>query len=243
MIQSNFVSYPEFREPFFKLVHNIINHCTQGVFELDSQRFETIIHTVIFAMKHEKPEVMEIGLKSMWDLNDRVSTNPHVCTIFYQSFYTFIAEETFMVLSDCRHLSGFKLQCQILQQLINLVDKNLIKQPINAQGTPHQCQTNQEYVVSMLIDKILGTFPNLNKAQVETYVLALFNNVDEWKQFKHTIRDLMISMRSFASTDNEFYESERKVSQIYQNLDLISIYFIYRKHKKKLSREIRTKRA
>ena len=73
----------------------------------------------------------------------------------------------------------------------------------------------------MLIEKILGTFPNLNKAQVETYVLALFNNVDEWKQFKHTIRDLMISMRSFASTDNEFYESERKVSQINQNLDLI----------------------
>lgn len=36
MIQADFVSFPEFREPFFKLVHNIINHCTQGVFELDS---------------------------------------------------------------------------------------------------------------------------------------------------------------------------------------------------------------
>ena len=60
-------------------------------------------------MKHEKPEVMEIGLKSMWDLNDRVSTVPHVCSIFYSSFYTLIIEETFLVLSDCRHLAGFKL--------------------------------------------------------------------------------------------------------------------------------------
>jgi hypothetical protein len=32
------------------------------MFELDSQMFETIIHTIIFAMKHDKPEVMDIGL-------------------------------------------------------------------------------------------------------------------------------------------------------------------------------------
>jgi hypothetical protein len=70
MISQDFASYPEFREPFFILVKNIINHCTQGMFELQGQMFETIIHTVIFAMKHEKPEVMEIGLKSMFDLND-----------------------------------------------------------------------------------------------------------------------------------------------------------------------------
>ena len=101
------------------------------MFELDSERFETIIHTIIFAVKHEKPEIMEIGLKSMWNLNDKVSLHQHVCTIFYKSFYTLIIQEIIMVLSDCRHLSGFKLQCQILQQLINLIDKNQITQPIN----------------------------------------------------------------------------------------------------------------
>ena len=39
MISSDFISYPEFREPFFKLVHNIILHCTQGMFELQGQMF------------------------------------------------------------------------------------------------------------------------------------------------------------------------------------------------------------
>ena len=114
MIQDNFVNYPEFREPFFKLVHNIINHCTQGMFELDSQKFQTIILTVIFAMKHEKPEVMEIGLNSVFDLNDKVSAVEYACTLFYSNFYTPIIKETLGVLSDCRHLSGFKLQCKIL---------------------------------------------------------------------------------------------------------------------------------
>lgn len=88
--------------------------------------FETIIHTVIFAMKHEKPEVMEIGLKSMYDLNDKVSQNPSACTIFYVSFYTLIIKETLNVMSDCRHLSGFELQWLIFQQLIKLVEQNMI---------------------------------------------------------------------------------------------------------------------
>ena len=83
---------------------------------------------------------------------------------------------------------------------------------------PHAYATNKEYVLDMLVNSIIEMFPNLNRAQVETYVIALFNNVDEWKQFKGTVRDLMISMRSFASTENDFYEYERKVSQ--------SLYFI-----------------
>ena len=62
MIKNDFMSFPEFREGFFKLVHNMIIYCTEGMIQLDPERFQTIIHTVIFAMKHEKPEVMEIGL-------------------------------------------------------------------------------------------------------------------------------------------------------------------------------------
>ena len=46
---------------------------------------------------------------------------------------------------------------------------------------PHAYSTNKEYVLDMLVNYILEMFPNLNRAQVETYVIALFNNVDEWK--------------------------------------------------------------
>lgn len=79
------------------------------MFDLDSQMFETIIHTIIFAMKHDKPEVMEIGLQSMYDLIDKIGCVPQVCTIFFTSFYTLIIKETLAVTSDCAHLAGFKL--------------------------------------------------------------------------------------------------------------------------------------
>ena len=41
---------------------NIIKHCTQGLFNLDNQVFQNVIMIVIFAMQHEKPELMDLGL-------------------------------------------------------------------------------------------------------------------------------------------------------------------------------------
>ena len=44
------------------LVMNIIKHCTQGLFQLEQQLFRNVILIVIFAMQHEKPELMDLGL-------------------------------------------------------------------------------------------------------------------------------------------------------------------------------------
>lgn len=37
MIKNDFISFPEFREGFFMLVHNIIKNCTPGMIELEPQ--------------------------------------------------------------------------------------------------------------------------------------------------------------------------------------------------------------
>lgn len=69
MIKDDFVSHPEFREVCFRLVEMIVKHCTMGLFQLTSEKFQTIILTILFALKHEKPELMEIGLETMQALN------------------------------------------------------------------------------------------------------------------------------------------------------------------------------
>ena len=69
MIRNDFVSFPEFRENFFTLVEKIIKHCTAGLFSLNINQFHTCILTILFAIKHEKPELMEIGLNTMYALN------------------------------------------------------------------------------------------------------------------------------------------------------------------------------
>lgn len=82
-------------------------------------------------MKHEKPEFMEIGLETMHALNHLVSTEPQVATIFYQNFYLLIIRDTLAVMTDYRHVSGFKLQGMILQQMIQTVENNLIYGNLN----------------------------------------------------------------------------------------------------------------
>ena len=79
--------------------------------------------TVLFAMKHEKPEVMDIGLITMHALNTLVAGEPSVRTIFYKQFYTAIIKDTVAVMTDYRHMSGFKLQGLILQQLLAIVQE------------------------------------------------------------------------------------------------------------------------
>lgn len=64
-------------------------------------------------------------------------------------------------------------------------------------------------------------FQNLNKVQIETFVWKLFNTSLSWQEFKSNLRDLLISMKSFASSNDDFYEEEKKVTKLYY-----LIYFI-----------------
>jgi exportin-1 len=73
MIKNDYLSFPEFRESFFTLVEKIIKHCTAGLFSLNLSQFQTFILTILFAMKHEKPEAMDIGLNTMHALNTLVA--------------------------------------------------------------------------------------------------------------------------------------------------------------------------
>lgn len=66
-------------------------------------------------MKHEKPELMEIGLETMQNLNLLVASVPHIASIFYKNFYLLMIRDILTVMTDYRHMSGFKLQALILQ--------------------------------------------------------------------------------------------------------------------------------
>lgn len=76
-----------------------------------------------------------------------------------------ILKDVLAVLTDYRHMAGFKLQGQILMQMIMCVEnEGIILAKINQDnGTPHQYNTNKEFIVSLLIDCIKSLFPNLNK--------------------------------------------------------------------------------
>lgn len=122
IIKDDFLSMPEYREGLFILVQAIVQYGTEGLFQLPPQQFSTILMTILFAMKHEKPDLMELGLETMRSLNSLVVTNPQIASVFYQNFFSMIVRDLLSLLTDYRHVSGFKLQAQILQQLLQVAD-------------------------------------------------------------------------------------------------------------------------
>lgn len=130
-----------------------------------------------------------------------------------------ILKDVLSVLTDYKHMSGFKFQGLILQQLLVLVETNTIQDKIFIdRNTKHQFSSNKECIVQLLIEWINQLFPNLNKVQIEAFVLNLFNTVFSWSDFKATLRDLLISMKSFSSTNDELYQEERDVRTIHHNI-------------------------
>ena len=118
-------------------------------------------------------------------------------------------------MTDCSHLSCFKEQAHIILLLLKVIEKDEIKLPIyapdgNGNNIPHNMSSNKDFVKTHLKTLILQNFQNLNEIEVEKYIIQLFNNLDEWKAFKHTLRDLMISMKMYSAQENEIYEQEKK---------------------------------
>ena len=70
--------------------------------------------------------------------------------------------------------------------------------------------SNKDFVKVHMKTLIIERFKNLNEIEVEKYIIQLFNSIDEWKPFKQTLRDLMISMKSYSSQENDIYEQEKK---------------------------------
>ena len=69
--------------------------------------------------------------------------------------------------------------------------------------------SNKSFVQNLILTQLLTMFPNLNMVQVEGFVLKLFNTCQVWAEFKSTVRDLLVSMKQFASMNDAFYQEER----------------------------------
>jgi|TARA_B110000285_G_C15125295_1_gene619770 hypothetical protein len=81
---------------------------------------------------------------------------------------------------------------------------------LDANGNAHTMPSNKDFVKVHMKTLIIENFKNLNEIEVEKYIIQLFNSIDEWKPFKQTLRDLMISMKSYSSQENDIYEQEKK---------------------------------
>lgn len=100
------------------MIRDIIKYCTQGLFALDASRFDYMIKSINFALKHTKPEICELGLGAMGNLLQLVSgADQNTRNLFFQKYYILIMDETLYVMTEQTYISGFHEQGMILNVL------------------------------------------------------------------------------------------------------------------------------
>jgi exportin-1 len=63
-------------------------------------------------------------------INNFSSADPQIANQFFQQYYLSILQDTFFVLTDADHKSGFKLQSLLLARMVQLVATDSIHAPL-----------------------------------------------------------------------------------------------------------------
>jgi exportin-1 len=213
MIKADYQSYPEHRMNFFTLVKALISNAFDALFQVQESNFnKDVLDAMLWASRHNQPQMYETGLETILilikNINAFKQANPssNIADIFYKTYYFSIIQEILCVLTDSYHKSGFKLQAEIMQLLIQVVEFNQI--------TPNlfdSNRSNKEYTLNVLVELITNAFTHLNKIQIETFCIALFNKCYNYHEFKTLIRDFLTTLKSFSGQQEELFEEEKKV--------------------------------
>lgn len=202
MIKGDFQSFPDHRTKFYALLKAINTHCFQSLFTLPEAHLRLYVDSLIWAIKHEQPQVADSGLQILQQFLERLMSGPqHVYVSFFKIYYFTLMQDILKVLTDTFHKSGFKFQQQILLQLILVVEEGALNE---AAPKPK--------VMEFLYDLIGKSFPTLHRSQVEISVLNCFNKVRQPAEFQQHIRDFLITLRECGSHEDWFYEEDRQTA-------------------------------
>ncbi|KAF1955592.1 hypothetical protein CC80DRAFT_87578 [Byssothecium circinans] len=211
MINKDFSEYPEHRVEFFKLLRTINLRCFPALLRLDARSFKFVIDSCMWASKHDNREVESAGLSMCFELiSNMAETDAQTRNGFFQQFFTTILQDVFFVVTDSDHKAGFKSQSMLLAKMFWLVDSGKLDGPIYvspdmaAEGTP-----NREFLRNFVGNLLVTAFPNLQTAQIATFIDGLFATNSDLNRFKVILRDFLISLKEFSGDNAELFAEER----------------------------------
>ena len=208
MISSNYTDFMDFRRNYFNLIKAIVENSLEGLFEASEESFKIWIDSIIWGIKHYQIELADICLETMNELLSKVVWNQAVANIFFHGFYMSILQDTFFVLTDSLHKSGFYKQSLIIMKLIAIVEDQMFEGKLS-----ENYENNKEFVIEFLVDVLIKLFANTNKVQIEGWVLTMFNRSHDKKEFVNTLRDFLIWLKEFAGNDqDDLYKQERDIA-------------------------------
>ncbi|KAJ3415020.1 Karyopherin transporter [Chytridiales sp. JEL 0842] len=215
MINKDFMTYPEHRSGFFKLINNINNYAFPALLKVPATQFKLFLDSIVWGFKHTMRDISDLGLTICLDLIVNFSkTDPAIANAFFQTYFLSILQDIFYVLTNTFHKSGFKLQSLILAQMFQLVDSGAITAPLfNPATVPNPNMTNQEFLREHVVNLLQAAFPHLQNNQVRQFVMGLLELNKDLLAFKAHLRDFLVTLKEFSGDDNSDLYLEEKEAE------------------------------
>ena len=154
MINKDFTEYPEHRVEFYKLLKVINEKSFAAFLELPPAAFKLFVDAICWAFKHNNRDVEVNGLQIALDLVKNIERMGNVpfANEFHKNYFFIFVSETFFVLTDSDHKSGFSKQALLLMKLISLVYDNKISVPLyqEAEVPSHLQMSSTRIIFSFL---------------------------------------------------------------------------------------------
>jgi len=201
MISKDFSEFPDHRNSFFELLKAIILHCFPVMFSLESNYLELIINSIIWAFKHNQSPIAILGLETAVILfQGYEQCDLSLSESFFSRYYTRFLNELLFVLTDLEHKNGFKLQCTVLSNMLAIAEKKNIKFSKD--------EDSVQFLRKHLFNLLSQAFPHLQRPQIETFVIGLFDLNKDIDNFKAHVRDFLINLRELPEDDPELFAEE-----------------------------------
>ncbi|KAI9796871.1 MAG: Karyopherin transporter [Piccolia ochrophora] len=211
MINKDFSEYPEHRVEFFKLLRAINLFCFPALLKLDTRQFKFVIDSCMWASKHDNREVENAGLNMCIELmNNIADQDPQTSNAFFHQFFLPILQDVFFVLTDTDHKAGFKSQSLLLSRMFFFIESGKIQGPIYQPEQASAGTSNKEFLQSFVGNLLQNAFPNLQQAQIKSFVDGLFAHNNDLAKFKLNLRDFLIQLKEFSGDNAELYAEERE---------------------------------
>ncbi|CCE87282.1 Piso0_005829 [Millerozyma farinosa CBS 7064] len=212
MIKNDFVEYPEHRVEFYKLLKEINSKSFQALLQLSGDAFQSLINAALWAFKHNNRNVEECGLTLTLDLIENVEKlgDTPFTKAFYENFYFQILSDTFYVITQPDHKSGFRYQAQLLAQLIHLIEDNVIKSPLYTPDQAPEGTSNSDFLKQYLGELLISAFDNLQKEQLINFLNVLTTVYTDINKFRATLRDFLVQIKEFGGDPTDYLFAEDK---------------------------------
>ncbi|VDC00641.1 unnamed protein product [Peniophora sp. CBMAI 1063] len=215
MINQDFSEFPEHRVGFFKLLRAINLNCFPALLALPPAQFKLFMDSIVWAIKHVTRDIADIGLNlSLEIINNFANADPAVANSFFQQYYLAVLQDTFFVLTDADHKSGFKLQALLLARMVQLVATDQIKAPLFDPGVITDANmTNAAFIRDYTANLLRSAFPHAATHDIMTFTVNLFEFHSDVNRFKLALRDFLIQLKEFSDDTAELFRDEKEAEQ------------------------------